>query len=159
MLSEAMIALAAAGGTAVVQAASTDAWMGFRQRVARWFGRGNPQRESAELERLDQTATALETADAEQAERVRIRQEASWETWFTALLESLDDSQRETAAEELRALLAEHAQAAGGTSAETGGLAAGRDINIEATDNSIAAGTIAGGASIGHPHTPDPSQG
>ncbi|MFF9378900.1 hypothetical protein ACF1BB_30840, partial [Streptomyces griseoluteus] len=76
MLSEAMVALAAAGGTAVVQAAGTDAWTEVRQQVARWFSRGNPQRETAELERLDQTAGELEAAQPTEVERARIRQEA-----------------------------------------------------------------------------------
>lgn len=159
MLPETMTALAAAGGTAVVQAAGTDVWTGLRQRVARWFGRGNTQRERADLERLDQTAAALDAADAEQVERVRIRQEASWEAWFTALLESLDDGEREQAAAELRVLLDEHAPAPGGVSAGTGGLAAGSDINITADRGSIAAGVLHGGATTGYPQTPDPSQG
>ncbi|MGW3466207.1 hypothetical protein ACWDE9_44675, partial [Streptomyces olivaceoviridis] len=38
MLEQALTALAAAGGAAVVQAAGTDAWTGLRQAVARWFG-------------------------------------------------------------------------------------------------------------------------
>ena len=41
MLAEALTALAAAGGTAVVQAAGKDAWTGFRARVAKWFARGD----------------------------------------------------------------------------------------------------------------------
>ncbi|GAA2767562.1 hypothetical protein GCM10010103_66040 [Streptomyces paradoxus] len=158
MLAEAMTALAAAGGTAVVQAAGTDAWTGFRQQVASWFGRGNAQRESAELERLDQTAAALEAAEAEQTERVQLRQEASWEAWFIALLESLNDEQQERAAAELRALLAQHAPQ-GGVSAGQGGIAAGRDVNIKAEQGSIATGVLNGDASIGTPTKPDPSQG
>jgi hypothetical protein len=84
---ETLTALAAAGGTAVVQAAGTDAWTGFRQAVARWFGRGDAQREQAELERLDQTAAALETADPTQADRVRISSEAAWHARIEAALE------------------------------------------------------------------------
>jgi hypothetical protein len=49
---EALAALAAAGGTAVVQAAGTDAWAGFRSRVAKWFARGDTEREQIALERL-----------------------------------------------------------------------------------------------------------
>jgi hypothetical protein len=48
MLVETLAALAAAGGAAVVQAAGTDAWNGFRQAVARWFARGDAQREQAD---------------------------------------------------------------------------------------------------------------
>ncbi|MFC4961068.1 hypothetical protein ACFPFX_32740 [Streptomyces mauvecolor] len=158
MLTEAMTALAAAGGTAVVQAAGTDVWTGFRQQVAMWFGRGNAQRESAELERLDQTAAALRTAGAEQVERVRIRQEATWEAWFISLLESLNDEQREQAATELRALLTQYAPQ-GGASAGQGGIAASGDVIARAEQGSIAANMLYGGASVGTPTKPDPSQG
>ncbi|WP_030732516.1 hypothetical protein [Streptomyces sp. NRRL S-237] len=156
MLAEAMTALAAAGGTAVVQAAGTDVWTGFRQQVAGWFGRGgNAQRESAELERLDQTASALEAAGPEQVERVRLRQEAYWEAWFVTFLEGLEDAQREQAASELRALLVGQPAPQAGQ----GGVAAGRDVNVKAEQGSIAAAVLHGGASIGTPSQPDPSQG
>lgn len=117
MLVEAMTALASAGGAAVVRAAGTDAWEGFRQQVARFFARGDDQRESAELERLDQTAAALETIDEGEAERMRIRQEASWQTRFETLLESLDEAERVQAVAQLRAILDEQAKASHGVSA------------------------------------------
>ncbi|MFF3208460.1 hypothetical protein [Streptomyces sp. NPDC002962] len=59
MLDELASAAAAAGGSAVVQAAGTDLWNGFRGRVAEWFGRGDAVRESRELERLDRRASEL----------------------------------------------------------------------------------------------------
>jgi len=108
MLVEELAALAVAGGTAVVQAAGMDAWTGFRQAVARWFGRGDTRREHAELERLGQTASALETAGEAELERVCIREEAFWQTRFETLLESLDEREREQSAAELRALIAEY---------------------------------------------------
>ena len=61
----------------MVQAAGTDAWTGLRLEVARWFGRGDGQREQAELERLDQTADRLETAEAA-AEWLHSRLRAGW---------------------------------------------------------------------------------
>ena len=48
MLDQALTALAASGGTALAQAARTDAWTSLRQELARWFGRGDAQREQAE---------------------------------------------------------------------------------------------------------------
>jgi hypothetical protein len=45
MLAEAFTALAAASGSAVIQAAGTDAWEGFRRQVARLLGQGDQQRE------------------------------------------------------------------------------------------------------------------
>ena len=108
MLTEALMAVAGAGGTAVVQAAGTDAWTGLRQRVARLLGCGDTQRESAELERLDRTAQALEEANATgETERTRLRQEASWQTRFESLLENLEDSEQQQVATELQALVAE----------------------------------------------------
>jgi hypothetical protein len=159
MLVEAMTALASAGGAAVVQAAGTDAWEGFRQQVAHFFARGDRQRERAELERLDQTVTALEVTDASEVERIRIRQEASWQTRFEALLESLDEAEREQAAAQLRGILEEQAKASRAVSAGLGGVAVGGNMDIHAEGGSIAGGVIRGGASIGTPIQPDPPQG
>ncbi|OEJ28976.1 hypothetical protein AS594_35720 [Streptomyces agglomeratus] len=158
MLVEALTALAAAGGTAVVQAAGTDVWGDFRQRVAGWFGRGDAQREHEELERLDQTVAVLTAADSEELQRVRDRQEAAWQARFEMLLEGLDQDMCEQAAARLRALLAEYTPA-GGTSAGPGGLAVGGNVDIRADRGSVATGVLHGGAHIGPPPAPDPSQG
>ncbi|MFE7582224.1 hypothetical protein ACFU5Y_11785 [Streptomyces gardneri] len=157
MLEQALAVLAAAGGTAVVQAAGTDAWAGMRQAVARWFGRGDTQRAEAELERLDQTAVAVQAADPAEAEQSRNRQEAVWQTRIETVLESLDGAERERAAEQLRSLLAEYAPQSG-VAAGPGGLAA-NTVDIHAEQGSIAAGVIHGGAQIGPPLAPDPPQG
>ncbi|WP_367134652.1 MULTISPECIES: hypothetical protein [Streptomyces] len=109
MLSEALAAVAAAGGTAVVRSAGTDAWTGLRQRVARWFGRDDEARERAELERLDRTAVALKAAAASgELVRIRDRQEAVWQDRFETVLEGLPAEQRAGVAEELRSLVAEY---------------------------------------------------
>ncbi|MEV7447035.1 hypothetical protein AB0O22_38830 [Streptomyces sp. NPDC091204] len=116
MLDAALVALAESGGSAVVQAAGTDAWNGLRSGVARLLGRGDEGREQAELARLDQTATALLELELEPAaaERVQLRQEASWQARFEALLESVGDEERVRLAEGLRALVAEQPARAGG---------------------------------------------
>ncbi|MEC4573863.1 hypothetical protein [Streptomyces virginiae] len=155
MLVDTLAALAMAGGTAVVQAAGTEAWAGFRQAVAHWFGRGDAARAQAELERLDQTATALRTADPAQAERARISQEASWQARIEAMLENLDETERSEAANQLRTLLAAHTPEVRVTAAPDG-LAAGGNVDIRAEHGSIAAGVIDGGAYIGPPPPPDP---
>ncbi|MEW2266101.1 hypothetical protein ACGF5T_30620 [Streptomyces sp. NPDC047853] len=157
MIEQALIALAASGGTALVQAAGTDAWTGLRQAVAGWFGRGDVQRERAELERLDQTADIVQAAGQGEVERVRDRQEAVWQTRIETLLENLDAAQREQAAEELRAVLAQHASQPG-VSAGQGGLAA-NTVDVRADRGSIAGGVINGGAQISNPRLPDPPQG
>ncbi|MGW8777067.1 hypothetical protein ACWGNM_03225 [Streptomyces sp. NPDC055796] len=105
MLPEALTTLAAAGGTAVVQAAMSDAWSEVRCRVAGFFGRGDSTREQAELERLDQTADVLAGANQHAVEQVRMRQGISWQTRFEMFLESLPEDQRETAEVQLRELI------------------------------------------------------
>lgn len=114
MLAEALVAIAAAGGTAVVEAAGTDAWRSVRERAARLLGRNAPERERAELERLDQTAAAIEAADPGQGAALRTRQEASWQTRFELLLEDADEAERERLVDELRGLVDEAVQARGG---------------------------------------------
>jgi hypothetical protein len=158
MLEQALVALAASGGTAVVTAAGTDAWNDVRQAVSRWFGRGDVRRERAELERLDQTATILEAADAAGAESARVRQEASWQARIEAALENLVGSERDQAAVQLRDLLARHAPQ-GAVSAGPGGIAVAGNMDIHAEKGSIAAGVIHGGARLTNPQVPDPSQG
>jgi hypothetical protein len=127
MLPEALTVLAAAGGTAVVQAAGSDAWEGLRSRLAAWFGRGDAEREHDELERLERTATDLVTADPAVAEQVRTRQEAVWRTRIETLLEALDDDEeRARAASRLQRLLSEQGAL---PASEGGGLAFGNTFN------------------------------
>ncbi|MDX3535623.1 hypothetical protein PV721_14900 [Streptomyces sp. MB09-01] len=175
MVPEALAALAAAGGTAVVQAAGQDVWDGFRLQLARWFGRGDADRERSELQRLDQTSQALHSAEGAEAEGVRVRQEAAWATRIESLLEGLDDRERTGAANALQSLLTEAGPGGRQVTAGPGGAAAGGDITVTADDGSIAAWSIHGGAHIGtppqqqppraqgddpsSPHPPDPSQG
>lgn len=142
MLDQALTALAAAGGAAVVQAAGTDLWTGLRQAVAGWFGRGDAEREQAELQRLDRTAAELRSAPADEAERLRIRAEAAWQARMEALLENLGEVERSRAAEELRTLLAEQNARGGGPTTGSGGVAVGGDLDIRADGGSIAAGVI-----------------
>ncbi|MET7717044.1 hypothetical protein [Streptomyces sp. NPDC005407] len=120
MLAEALIALAAAGGTAVVQAAGTDAWEGLRGRVARWFGRGDVEVERAELERLDRSASELSAADEGETDRIGARQEAAWQARFETLLERLPEAERAPAAAELQDLIDQSAPGASGRGAVSG---------------------------------------
>jgi hypothetical protein len=159
MLTEALAALAAAGGSAVVQAAGTDAWSGFRQRTARLLSRGDDQGEHAELERLDQTAVALEAANSDEAEGVRIRQTDFWQGRFRALLETLDVQERDQVAAQMWALLEQLSSTSGQVSAGPEGMAVGGSVDIRAEGGSIAAGVIQGGAHIGPPSSPAPDQG
>ncbi|WP_433919512.1 hypothetical protein OIE50_33640 [Streptomyces canus] len=106
MLVEGLIAVAAAGGGAIVQAAGTDAWAGIRSGVARILGRGEAGREQAELERLDQTRAELESAgDGAESERVQTVLVTRWQTRLEMLLEQLPDEERHQVAAELQALV------------------------------------------------------
>jgi hypothetical protein len=145
-LAEALTALAAAGGTAVVQAAGKDAWTGFRARVANWFGRGDAEQEHAALERLDRTAAVLQAAEPGELEWVRAGQESSWQTMFELLLEGLDDEEQVRAADELRGLLADGRAAAVGQDA----VAVAGDVDIHAETGGAAAWRM-GNVQIGHP--------
>lgn len=171
MLAETLTALAAAAGTAVVQAAGNDAWTGFRGRVAKWFSRGDAGREQAVLERLDRTAVALEAAGPGELERVRAGQQASWQTLFEILLEGLDGEEQQRATADLRDLLAGFS---GGQAAAVGrdGVAVAGDVDIHAETGGAAAWRM-GDVRIGYlpgepaglagapvdPHRPDRSRG
>lgn len=155
MLSEAVAALAAAGGTAVVQAAGTDAWTEFRQHVASWFGRGDPQRQNSALQHLDQTADALVMAEADQVERVSIGHEAAWGARIEDLLEGLDDAEQAQAAEDLRLLLAQHRLQRRASSSQGGPITG--TVHVQAQPGSIASGVVDGGVHLHRPevgHTP-----
>lgn len=137
MYNEAMTALAAAGGTAVVQAAGTDVWHGLRDRVARLLGRGDEERRQVQLERLDRTAAALGADEDGADEETSTRQEAAWQERFAMLLESLDDDERDAVGAELRAIIDEspgpvevrgvHNEISGGT--QYGTVIQGRDFH------------------------------
>ncbi len=154
-----LAALALAAGTAVVNAAGTDAWKGFRSRVAQLFSRGDGKREAAELQRLDQVPVALEAASPDDMERVRDRQEAAWQARFEALLESLDGEELERAIAELSDLLRSVPGYAGSVSAGPGSFAASGNVDIHAEGGSAAAGVIHGGVHFGNPPKPDRPQG
>ncbi|MFI0895667.1 hypothetical protein [Streptomyces sp. NPDC020983] len=161
MLEQALAALAASGGTAVVAAAGTDAWAGLRARLARWFGQGSERRETATLERLDTTAAALQAAPGTEAAAVRAEAGAVWTNRIRDLLEDLDAGERDVAAAELRTLLAE-LPAPAQLSAADGSFVAGRDVTVRAEGpGSVAAGVIRGDVHVGvnPPPTPDASQG
>ncbi|MFE1767106.1 hypothetical protein ACFW81_23180 [Streptomyces angustmyceticus] len=150
--------LAAAGGAAVVQAAGTDLWAGFRQRVARLFGRGDTRREQAELERLDRTAAVVRMVGQDVEERTRIVEEVSWRTRFETLLESSTAEERALLVVELKALLAD-APSSTTPSTSVGGFAAGGRVDIQAESGAVAAGVINGEVRVGPPGHPGPSPG
>ena len=142
-MAESLAALAAAGGTAVVQAAGTDAWSVVRERLARLVGRGDAGREAAELHRLDETGRAL--AGGGPGSEELVRWESSWQTRIELFLDGLPAQEQAAAAAELRYLV-EAARAAGATcrdvSAGEGGVAVGGDVSVEATSGSVAGAVV-----------------
>lgn len=157
MLEEALDALAAAGGSAVVQAAGTDAWAGLRAAVARWFGRNDAAREQAELERLEQTAGELAAADGGTIGLMLVRHEAAWRARFEALLDGLDDHERAHAADQLRGLLTEHVHGVA-PSAGVGGTVVGGNVEMRADRGSVVGWSV-GDVTMRNPQRPGTFQG
>ncbi|MFC4611542.1 hypothetical protein ACFO9E_27695 [Streptomyces maoxianensis] len=159
MLDQALLVLASTAGVAVAQAAGTDAWQSFRQRVARLFGRG-PAPDAAQeatLERLDRTAAELENSDPGTAERVRDDAAAAWRTRFQDLLEDLDEAGREQTAAQLRELVTLVEQARSGVSAADEGIAIGGDVHIQPMHGSVGA-VRTGDVTLGNPQVPGPDE-
>ncbi len=158
MLGEAVLALASAGGGAVVAAAGTDAWQGLQQAVARWLSRGDAQVAEREMERLNEMAAALLADDHADPSHVRLIQQGVWQARFTMALENMSTAERDRAAGELSALLAAHAPP-GTVASAPGGLRVAGDAKFTASDGSVAAGIINGGVQMGPPSAPAPDQG
>ncbi|MFE7077444.1 hypothetical protein ACFU96_45950 [Streptomyces sp. NPDC057620] len=159
MLDPTMMALASAAGMAVAQAAGTDAWQGFRERVAHLFGRGSALESGrqATLERLDRTASTLERTGPDVAEQVTDEVSAAWRTRFQDLLEDLDETDRDHVAAQLRELVAVAQQASGGVAAAGEGIAIGGSAHVQAQDQGVAAVKM-GNVAIGNPPRPGPDK-
>ncbi|MFC9498874.1 hypothetical protein [Streptomyces sp. NPDC056982] len=109
MLPEAVSAVAAMAGSAVVQAAGTDAWTVFRERLSRLLGNGQTSAANSQLERLDRTAEEIASAGSGDVDSVRTYQAGLWRSRVEMVLEGLDDAQRDRLAAEIRTVLEEAA--------------------------------------------------
>ncbi len=114
---------------ALVQAMVTDGWEGVRHKVARLFGRGQP--DVVIERRLDTTRDQLAAATAGDLETVQAALAGQWETRFADLLADHPDAEAELAAlvKEIRPTMtaSDHSVAAGGNvtaTAKSGGVAA-----------------------------------
>jgi hypothetical protein len=85
MLSETLAALAASGGTVLVEAMATDAWKTARAGVAQLFGRSGPERTAAIVAQLDGNAALVQRAD--RPEEARQALVPGWQLQLTQLLE------------------------------------------------------------------------
>lgn len=151
-LVEALMALAALAGNTVVKAAATDAWEAARKGFARLLGRDDPDKTKLAERRLAEAHDQLTEAKGADLDRVRAALEAQWVTRLADLLE--EDPGVEA---DLRALVQEiQAQLpAGMVSAADHAVAAGRDVNIQASGGGIAAAVIHGNVTPG-PTPPGP---
>ncbi len=81
-----LIAIAAAGGTAMAAAMGTDVWNTAKAGVARLFGRGDPRRVEDAEGRLERSVGEREGLSGTDRDRARTIQEAVWRTRLEDLL-------------------------------------------------------------------------
>jgi hypothetical protein len=82
-----LMSVAAAGGSAFVGAAATDAWQGARNGMVRLFGRGGQRRRDAAERWADQTATVIEQAPENERTAIRERLAVTWQQRLADLVE------------------------------------------------------------------------
>jgi hypothetical protein len=141
--------LAAMAGAALVQAMVTDGWEGVRHRVARLFGRGEP--DPAIGRRLDASREQLAGVSPAELGSAQANLAAQWQTRFEDLLADHPDAQAELVAlvEEMQPVI---------TSAADHSGAAGRDMKASADHGSAAANVVHGHIVVG-PTMPGPTSG
>jgi hypothetical protein len=102
MVVEAVAALAAAGGTALVNAMVADGWQGVRTRFARLLGRGNHKDTETAAMRLEKSREMLTGLSGTDLEKAQAQQAVTWQTRLGDLLEDHPEVEGE-----LRSLVAE----------------------------------------------------
>lgn len=132
-----LLVLAGAGGTALVQAMATDTWAAVRDSAVRLLGRGDAERESNALVRLDASRETLRQATPATEESVLAAQSALWSGRFEAVLAEHPDR-----AGLLRSLLsvAEEAVGAHDRHVRTQHISAARDAYVAGRDQTIRIG-------------------
>jgi hypothetical protein len=148
MIVETLVTLA---GNALVQAMVTDGWEGVRHKVARLFGRGKP--DPAIEKRLDATRDQLTAAPPGQLDAVQSNLAQQWQTRFIDLLADHPDAQADLEA------LVDQLRASVPVTAADHSVAAGRDVNVTASDGSVAAAVIHGNVTLPGLPPPGPANG
>ena len=137
----------------MVQAVGTDAWVAVRDRTARLFARGDTERQTTELARLEETARDL--SDQADSGTALVRWESAWRARYEMLLDSLPDAELPTVADELAQLISITGRRADATSISAGdhGMAVGGDVSVTAESGSLAGGVVSveGGISLADP--------
>jgi len=154
MLAEDLLALATLAGNTVVTAAVTDAWEAARDKFARLFGRGDPDKADLAEQRLEETHDQLTAATGTDLERARAALAERWAGRLADLLEEDPGAEVHLRAtvQEIQAVLP-----AGTVTAADHAVAAGRDMNISAPGGGIAAGVIHGNVGP-NPTQPGPAE-
>ncbi|MFI9585106.1 hypothetical protein ACIHCQ_25390 [Streptomyces sp. NPDC052236] len=137
-----LLILAGAGGTALVQAMTTDAWAAVRDSAARLLGRGDAGRESDALVRLDASQEAVAQAAPGTEETVHAAEGARWSARFETVLEEHPDR-----AALLRALLSLVEETLGerpGRGGHTQHISAARDAYVAGRDQTVQFGPHTG---------------
>jgi hypothetical protein len=153
MLTEALIALAAAGGTTLVEAAATDSWATAKAGAARLLGRGRPEQTAVIEARLENGRAQLAELSGPQLDAAQSRQVLAWTTRLEDLLE-----EEPGAADGLRQLLSDLAAAGVPGTASFGdhGVLVGGHVTNVASSGGVAAAAIHGEVSTaGNPPPPD----
>jgi hypothetical protein len=153
---DALIALAALAGNTVVAAATTDAWEAARHKFARLLSRGDPKKEQLAAKRLEETREQLERVSGQELQKAQADLARVWEVRLTDLLEEDPGIEAElrTLIEEIRSQLP-----AGSAAASDHAVAAGRDVNISASQGGQAVGVIHGNVAPPDPTRPGPVSG
>lgn len=156
MPGEALLALAQFAGQTVAAAAITDVWESARRKFARLLGRGDPRKTEVAERWLAETQQRLSEAEGTDLESARAAQAQRWEGRFADLLDEDPDlvGDLRTLAEEIAAQLP-----AGAVSAADHSVAAGRDMNISASQGGVAAGVIHGDVAPPGPSRPGSANG
>lgn len=107
MVVEWIAAAAAAGGTALIGAAATDAWQTAREGVVKLFARGGKRRAELVRDRLDRDVAVIEAAGPGERDEVRAQLLPEWQMRLADLLEEFPDARDELRAwaEQVRAQL------------------------------------------------------
>jgi hypothetical protein len=148
-----LVQLAQLAGQTVVAAASTDAWGRAKEGFARLLGRGDLARTRGAADRLEGMRGQLAGVSGAELEGARAEQVVRWQARLEDLLEEYPGL-----VAELRVLVNEiRAELPAGTVTASGhGVAAGRDVRIEASGGGTAAGVIHGNVGPPGPTGPGP---
>ncbi|MFF3890019.1 hypothetical protein [Streptomyces sp. NPDC001914] len=155
-MNESIVALAAAGGAAVVQAAGTDAWTATRERIRQVFSRHHDRGHQAAL-LLDRMESEL-TADPSSAAQDLLRNQwrGVWHGYLESWLQQLPHTEREVLVDELRS-----ASAPSEAAHRTVDVQVGRDVTVRAESGSVASASlrVEGGIHLSAPFTGPPQPG